>query len=124
MTTAEAKELLEAADLASDVKEKLLDKLEKRGLTSDVQTAITKAIDVAVKSIETDLARLSDLESDVPDNPVELSFAQKMMNQAFEKYEDEVDQIEHAVHQTTKSAAKKKDADAIKKVKAQIQKDA
>lgn len=124
MTTAEAKELLEAADLAPEVKEKLLDKLEKRGLTSDVQVAITKAIDVAVKSIEADLARLGTLESDLPDNPVEVSFAQKMMNQAFEKYEDEVDQIDHAVTQTTKSAAKKKDAAAIQKVKTQIQKDA
>lgn len=123
MTTVEAREILEAAELAPEVKEKLLDKLEKHGLNASVQEAINKAIDVAVKAIEGDLAKLSDLESDLPDNPVEVSFAQKMMNQAFEKYEDEVDEIEHAVHQTVKSAVKKRDADAIKKVKAQIQKD-
>lgn len=121
MTTAEAREILEAAELSPEIKEKLLDKLEKHGLTTAVQEAINKAIDQAVKAIEGDLARLADLESDVPDNPVEVSFAQKLMNQAFEKYENEVDQIEHAVHQTTKSAAKKKDADKIKKLKAQIQ---
>lgn len=121
MTTAEAREILEAAELAPEIKEKLLDKLEKHGLSASVQEAINKAIDQAVKAIEGDLARLADLETDAPDNPVEISFAQKLMNQAFEKYENEVDQIEHAVHQTTKSAAKKKDAEKIKKLKAQIQ---
>lgn len=120
MTTAEAKELLEAADLPPEVKEKLLDKLEKRGLTSDVQAAINKAIDQAVKSIEHDLARLSDLESDVPDNPMEMSFAQKMMDAAFQKYEEEVDQIEHAVNQTVKKSSKKKDDTRIKKLQAQL----
>lgn len=123
MTTAEAKEILEAADLPDEVKQKLLDKVEKHGLTPDVQTAISKAIDIAVRAIEHDLAKMADLEVDTPDNVMEVSMAQKMMDAAFEKYENEVDQIEHAVQQTTTSGAKKKDAAQIKKLKKTLQQD-
>lgn len=114
MTTSEAKELLEAADLQTDTKERLLEKLDKKGLTPEIQSAINKAIDEAVRAIEVDLAELADL--DIPDNPLEMSMAQRMMNAAFMKYEDEVDAIDERVHKVAKNGSKKADDEKIKRI--------